>query len=323
MAYAYKIEDDFRTGIPQTAFLNGAGPFRGISCHWTAGAPGYNGAKGTINFLVNNASRNASYHEIWWWENKTFGVIRIVRPDRASHSMNPTPPTWAPNALVKRILGDKVGDPNRYAYSVSFAGMPADMDKACADPDFLAAATRRTKELYAQFGSLSTDPLFNHGEGQPTTRYDWGTKLRPEIYKRLGADMVNEYIKRMDKTRLGWTVKLGAGATARTLPIFNRFNYDDYKITTRTTASSQRVIGMVKGSNLTLADGTVFDPRTDWVITDSGSSGIVFWHIRDATEFIDPLAKQTEVIAGLQTQLNVANTRLTRKDAKADELKAV
>src|SRR5688500_14540689 len=102
MAFTYRVEDNFRSGIPQTVFQYGAGPFRGISCHWTAGAPGRYGALGTVQFLIDNASRNASYHEIWWWENKTFGVMRIVRPERASHSMNPTPPTWSPNTIVSR-----------------------------------------------------------------------------------------------------------------------------------------------------------------------------------------------------------------------------
>jgi hypothetical protein len=135
-------------------------------------------------------SRNASYHEIWYWDaaSQTFGVLRIVPANRAAHSMNPAQPPWAPNALVREILGDKWWNPNSFSYAVSFAGMPADLVAAMRHPAFVLGAARRTRELLAQETTITHPrPLFNHGEGQPSTRYDWGTELRPAIYAALSG----------------------------------------------------------------------------------------------------------------------------------------
>jgi hypothetical protein len=183
----YIIEDMYLAGIPQTILVGGLAS-RGIACHWTAGAPGRAGAVATARYFVNN-TRNASYHEIWWWDGTTFGVLRIVPIDRAAHSMNPNQPPWEPVPLVREILGDKWWNPNSYSYTVSFAGMPEDLAAAIRSPGFVGYATRRIRELLAQETTISHPrPLFNHGEGQPSTRYDWGTELRPLIYAQLFGD---------------------------------------------------------------------------------------------------------------------------------------
>jgi hypothetical protein len=184
----------FLAGIPQTVLPFQFAP-RGIASHWTAGSPGRAGAVATALDFKNDPGRNASYHELHWWDasTRTFGVLQIVRGDRAAHSMNPNQPPpgqapserapWTPNALVKRILGDRWGDPNAYSYGVSFAGMPADLTAAMRDRRFIECEARRTRELMARYArSLAKRPLFNHGDGQPVDRRDWGPELRGAIY---------------------------------------------------------------------------------------------------------------------------------------------
>lgn len=190
----YGIEDQYRTGVPST-FLQGGLASRGIVLHWTAGGIGRQGALDTVQFFIDRADRNASYHEIWWWEaaSQSFGVIRVVPIDRAAHSMNPTPPDYSPNAEVRRILGDRVGDPNAWSFAASFAGMPADLDAARQHPYFLECCTRRVRELLAQETTIRDPrPLFNHGWAQPSTRQDAGPDLIPAIYNRLFAPIIDE-----------------------------------------------------------------------------------------------------------------------------------
>ena len=173
----YAVVDDFRDGMPQTA-LSGVLRPRGIACHTTEGGEGETGALGTIAFLIGAPERSASYHEVWYPKGDGFEARRIVRPERAAHSMNPRQPPWRnpPDPRVGRILGDRWWDPNAASYAVSIAGSTAGtVPRLSADPDFMAGARRRYAELLAQFASsLSPDPLFNHGEGQ-ADRTDWGT----------------------------------------------------------------------------------------------------------------------------------------------------
>lgn len=186
MAYTYKVEIMYDSRIPQTALLN----FKptGIAEHWTAGGVGRAGALGTRQFFMDTAAeRNASYHVLVYWEptTRTFGVIWIVPPTVAAHSIAPQPVSiggsYNPNDEVKRILGAKVNDPNAGVIAVSFCGMPADLDKALNDPDVVAGYKKLTEELKA-IPSMVDRPLFNHGWAQPTTRSDAGSRLIPLIY---------------------------------------------------------------------------------------------------------------------------------------------
>lgn len=196
--------DWYVRGMPQTILAGGL-PARCLSGHWTAGGPGRQGALDTAAFLIAQAARNASYGEEWWWHagTETFGVLELVSNLRASHSMNPAlayrhsaDPAKrtleaARFAEVRRLLGPKASDPNAGCYSFSFAGMPADLDRALASPVFRALAARRVKELVAR-ESLIVDPrpIFGHGWIQPSTRYDPGETLIPAIYAVLeAADM--------------------------------------------------------------------------------------------------------------------------------------
>lgn len=173
----YAVVDDFRAGMPQT-MLSGVLRPRGIAGHTTEGGEGEAGALGTMSFLIGEPDRSASYHELWYQKADGFEARRIVRPERAAHSMNPRRPPWRdpPDPRVLRILGDRWWDPNASSYAVSIAGSTGvTIAKLAAAPGFMAGARRRYAELLAQFASsLAPDPLFNHGEGQ-ADRSDWGT----------------------------------------------------------------------------------------------------------------------------------------------------
>lgn len=186
MAYTYKVETMYDNRIPQTALLN----FKptGIAMHWTAGGTGWQGAIDTRQFFMDTAAqRNASYHCLVYWEEstRTFGIIWIVAPTIAAHSIAPQPASiggsYDPNAEVQRILGVKVKDPNAGCLAVSFCGMPADLDAALNDPDVVLGFKKLIGELTV-IPSMVVNPLFNHGWAQPTTRYDAGDRLIPLIY---------------------------------------------------------------------------------------------------------------------------------------------
>lgn len=328
----YLVEEHYLAGIPQTALLGGL-PSRGISVHWTAGSPGRAGARGTAQFFVDRADRNASYHELWWWEaaTGTFGVLLIVRSTRAAHSMNPTPPPagpYAPNAEVRRILGDRVGDPNAASYAVSFAGMPADLAAAMRDPRFVAYATRRIRELLVSEDTIRDPrPLFNHGWAQPSTRYDAGEALIPAIYRALYPEAIDEMpdLSRLEPI-VNRYVTVRKGATPRRSPAFNPQAYDENAVRDRDGAvvrepsDRQRVaLAWVEGTNLTLSDGSVADARTRWVLTGSDSSGGIFYHESDAIAWtpIERVEVVKEVPTGLSEQEVFEAVDATAKAARA------
>lgn len=190
MSYSYRIEAIYRSDMPQTAFSAPIQP-RGIAGHWTVGGIGRAGALSTISFLAGTPTRNASYHEVWYWErvSRIFGVIRIVPARNAAHSMNPVQPPngpWNPVAEVKRILGDRWWDPNRYSYAAAYAGGPSDLALDLREPDFVDGCARRSRELLGELsGSLADRPLFTHAQGQPGNKTDWGSALTPLIYGEL------------------------------------------------------------------------------------------------------------------------------------------
>lgn len=330
MAYTYRIEDNFRP-VPQTAFWGGRGPTKGIACHWTVGNPGRAGALGTVEFFLANPGLNASYHELWWWENNTFGVMRIVPPQNAAHSMNPG--AFNPNANTRRIMGDYVWDANRYAYAVSFAGNEAHLNAAMADPDFVAAAARRIKELQAQFAStISPDPLFGHYEIQPPpNKVDWGTVFSGKIYTVLKApaapkepEMLLRQVQQDWMTRNTmefWTEGPGLGEkkffdTATRIRTHFEQVYEDANGVLRT--GPWRVFS-VNGEGLWIhrnfidpIDNTRV-PREGWGPVPSGDTAAL-------QKVID---EQTAVIANQKTEIGTLSTRITRKNTKADELKAI
>lgn len=79
---------------------------------------------------------------------------------------------------------------------------------------------------------------------------------------------------------------IAAGATARSRPAFDPGNYDAYMVATEPNNRYRTAIGWITGSNLTLNNGSVYDARTRWLMTDSDSHGPIFYHERDVSGFV-------------------------------------
>ena len=295
MSY-YAVVDDFRSGMPQT-ILSSFRP-RGIACHTTEGAEGEAGAVGTILFLAGNPGRNASYHELWYPKLGGFEARRIVRPDRAAHSMNPAQPSpWSPEVRVRRILGDRWGDPNAYSYAVSVAGSTNHtVPRLINDhPGFMEGARRRTRELLERFSSsLSPDPLFNHGEGQ-NNRYDWGLLLRPALLEDDEMDWVSKI-----KPLSPYIATLDANARVRNAPSLNSSG----SFLIPHTGREVTIIGEVEGD--------AYNNSTRWLAFQSGTWGIGATH--EANE-----VGRRELTGGL-TKADVDKAVLEAKAASEDTI---
>lgn len=206
MAYTYKIVNDYRTGMPQTP-TGQVGPFLMVALHDTEGGVGVPGALGTIQFLIDRADRNASYHEIWAWNESTkaFTVFRIVPITSAAHSVYPVPPPdgpYEPDAIVRAALGARVNDPNRVIYAVSIAGKVGDVNRWSGDPDFVAACKRRLLEIKNELG---VSKMGEHFRMQPSNRSDWGRMLTPAL---TGTGVWSMLFKPVLQR---WNTKVGAG----------------------------------------------------------------------------------------------------------------
>ena len=155
-------------------------PFTLFACHDTEGGTGRTGASGTIQFLHDTAAvRNASYHEVWGWDEAGGGVLtvfRIVPANRAAHSIAPQPPPgpYEPDAWVRSKLGSNVNDPNQGVYAISIAGKVADVDALAGNPAFLHEARIRFAQLSHELG---IEFRAEHFRFNPRTRTDWGRRM--------------------------------------------------------------------------------------------------------------------------------------------------
>lgn len=310
MAYTYKIENNYKP-VPQTAFVGGRGPTYGIACHWTVGNPGRAGALGTINYFLANPGLNASYHELWWWENKTFGVMRIVPVANAAHSMNPA--SANPDAIARAAMASGIVDANRYAYAVSFCGSEAHLNPALQDPDFVRAAARRVRELMDQFKSTMTArPLFAHRNYQPPpNKIDWGTVFTGKIYEALATPEGDEMRIWRPKTQR-WTTIVGAPffignekkfftSAVEVESFLESGEYVDGNWTTPSTTSFR----LVRWPPIQGNDEVLEVPRLSLVAKGTGLPG---------------LPGSGPDLSGKVAELE---GRISRKNAKADELKAI
>ena len=173
-----------QSGLPATS--RGAnGPFRAVACHDTEGEPGEQGAWNTLSWMIATAAaRNASYHEVWAFNESSGELLAIVAIPltHASHSIAPQPfdlktgrRLYDPDAQVRAALGDVVGDPNMWVYAVSIAGKVADCMRYARNASFVAAARERLEQLRA--AGVNTAALLEHARFNPHTRSDWGQSL--------------------------------------------------------------------------------------------------------------------------------------------------
>lgn len=129
-------------------------------------------------------------------------------------------------------------------------------------------------------------------EGSPSRRARLLARVR-------GEDDVNQYLAKLTPLA-NRRARVTEGGTARSTPLFDRRNYDGNALfRVGSGGSTAPVIGTVVGSNLTLADGTVYDARTKWYALWSSGRGIVFFHERDVASLdaIEETAGITEAAA--------------------------
>ena len=173
-----------QSGLPATS-RGGNGPFRAVACHDTEGETGEQGAWNTLSWMIATAAaRNASYHEVWAFDEAAGELLAIVAIPftHASHSIAPQPfdletgkRLYDPDAQVRAALGDRVHDPNMWVYAVSIAGKVADCTRYARNASFVAAARQRLGQLQA--AGVNTAALLEHARFNPHTRSDWGQSL--------------------------------------------------------------------------------------------------------------------------------------------------
>ena len=134
--------------------------------------------------IATAAARNASYHEVWAFDENAGELLAIIAIPftHASHSIAPQPfdlqtgkRLYDPDAQVRAALGDRVHDPNMWVYAISIAGKVADCTRYARNASFVAAARQRLEQLNA--AGVNTAALLEHARFNPHTRSDWGQSL--------------------------------------------------------------------------------------------------------------------------------------------------
>jgi hypothetical protein len=253
-------------------------------------------------------------------------------------------PTWAsiipgvnPNLYTVTIEHEDGGSANRGKVSEEVWQASMELQKLLVSGDaakIRAAGIRaRYDHHIAQLAAVPRDArgFIDHhqiaGPNKPYCFRRWlddpgfveGTPSRRDrLLAHLNGedDVLNDYLKGLRETP-NRRALIRAGATARTIPAFNPKDYDANKAFVLGKDSSATLFGWVKGTNITLSDGTVYDARTDWFATRNNDHGITFWHVRD-------LLKEEPIEQGGYTQADLDNaTKAGFVDAKTKARVAV
>lgn len=258
------------------------------------------------------------------------GVISAVPDDHASGGINPGSAFWNPKAWLYTVLdADEIANPNYFTLNICARGQRAYYDLHGWPPSIIDGMAQSWIDEEKRIGRKVVPT--NHADFQ-TNRSDAGAIAMALIKKRYAElianpnspvsedDVINDYLKTMEVV-VNRRANLVAGATARRLPAFNPQNYDENKIYTHPTTSRRTAFGWVTGTNLTLADGTVFDARVRWLAAPSADNGVIFYHERDVTS-LEPIeladcsvqdakiVTQADIIAAQKTSISAKNKAL-------------
>ena len=210
-----RIEQTYPNGVPQTA-VQGWSP-KGLAWHWTAGGTGRAGWDGSVRHLI--ATRytvNASYHAGFWHEHdaETTVVQWIVPSTKAAHSiapskvfeLNPNKPRALQEARfaeVRRILL-RDNDPNADCIALSYAGMPADLQRDLLCSVFRADVQQLARQII-DHPTVIDRPHFGHGWIQPISRYEMD--VATDFIGLLYGESDMQFWKPVQED---WTTKTGA-----------------------------------------------------------------------------------------------------------------
>lgn len=302
---SYKVETAYSTKTPSSP--KNAIPFRLFACHTTEGNQGRTGALATLKFLQDNPTRNASYHELWYYHEAQdeFGVIRIVQPNRAAHSVNPNPPPggpYQPTKWVQDSLGTAWRDPNQGIYAISIAGRVADADRYSKNPRFIQHALRRLRELQKELGN-GIERLAEHAQFQPSNRTDWGKQLTPAlggptIPKEGDEDMYLTKAKAVEPFQL----QVGPGTNLRPAPTLSSTPYE--------TPDSRWVTVVAETT------GDTFANSNKWWVFLANETAFKYVHV---SQEVARKALGGDISA-IETKLKAAEAALAAEKTKSSQL---
>jgi hypothetical protein len=254
-------------------------------------------------------SRNASSHFGIGFVGGRLTVDQYVDlADSAWTNGDVREPTWSriipgvnPNLYTVTIEHEDGGAPNRGRVSeeVWQASMALQKLLVSGDKDAIRAAGIRVRHdhIVAQLAAVPRDAtgfIDHHQIAGPNKPYCFRRWLddpgfvegSPSRRDRLLAllngedDVLNDYLKTLRETP-NRRARIRAGATARTIPAFNPKDYNANRAFVLGKDSAATLYGYVTGTNITLSNGQVHDPRTDWFVTRNDSHGLTFWHVAD------------------------------------------
>lgn len=215
------------------------------------------------------------------------GVLGCVPDDRASGGINPASQYFKPRPWLYNLLpANVVNDPNAYALQLCAMGRRDYYDANGWPPAIIDGFARSLieEEQAARSGMV----VANHADFQPGNRSDAGTiciDLVMKRYQQLTAAPEEDVDLSTLTPIINRKASIASGAAARSKPEFNPKDYDANLIATEPNARTRTAIGWITGTNLTLNNGTVYDARTRWLMTDSDQHGPIFYHERDVTGF--------------------------------------
>ena len=279
---------------------------RGVVNHRIVGTlPSARGAFG----VAPGTSRNASSHFGIGYVNGRLTLDQYVDlSDMAWTNGDVREPTWVfyqpgvnPNLTTVTIEHEDGGTANRGKVSEEVWQLSMELQKliTSGDKNAIRAAGIRVRHdhIVSQLARIPKDGrgFIDHnqiaGPNKPYCFRRWlddpgFVEGRPSRRDRLLAylnaedDVLNDYLKGLRETPNRRAI-IRSGATARTTPAFNPKDYDSNRVGVLSKDSSATLFGYVTGTNITLADGKVYDPRTDWFVTRNDSHGMTFWHVAD------------------------------------------
>ena len=263
------------------------------------------------------------------------GVLLTVPDDHASGGINPASKYFNPEPWLFKIglPREAIYNPNYFTLNLCAMGQ-CDWYDANGWPAGIIDGFARSiidEERRIGRGVVVT----NHMDFQDN-RHDAGAiciDLVMKRYQQLTAAPEEDVDLSTLTPIVNRKAAIQAGAAARSKPEFNPKDYDANLISTEPANRYRIAIGWITGTNLSLNDGTVYDARTRWLMTDSDSHGPIFYHERDVTGFAtieaadcaaimaelestkQQVEVQMDVIAKTKTELATANSKITAAKA--------
>jgi hypothetical protein len=216
------------------------------------------------------------------------GVLLTVPDDHASGGINPASSAFNPEPWLFEIglPREAIYNPNYFTLNLCAMGQCDWYDANGWPPGIIDGFARSIIDEERRIGRGVV--VTNHMDFQDN-RHDAGAiciDLVMKRYQQLTAAPPEEDMPLVNFTPIvNRRAIIAKGAAARSQPAFDRNDYDAGLIATEPNQRTRTAVAWVDGTNLTLRDGTVYDARKRWLLTDSDSHGAIFYHERDVVDF--------------------------------------